>query len=564
MATQDFGSGPYATMRRAMDRLRAQRAPMEDAWKRVTRYMYPEADSWSETEPASQCSPALSEEVYDTTALCDADLMCRGLSGYNFGASRNWLQLDLEGEEASGEAAKWLQGVARRMSRRLSGSNFYQSADIIFRSGVCLGTAIWTFARDDATGMTMYEPKHLKDCLIMQGPSGEIDTLFSAFWLDADDAARYFGDDCPEEARRETDRTRQRKYWRVCCPDCRFGLPTEDAERPWFCAEFADDGKGFIRTWRQTGKGFAAWRWMRAPGGGPWGVGSPGMQTVNQAMLLSGMMREYCALIQKAANPMVKKTRGLEIRVAPGAQIPLDSGQDFAFVGPTGSLAPQFEEMARMREDVDAAFFKTFFFALLQSLDKTRTATEVQAIQDEQSYMMTSFLSNLQNEVLEPVCEWEFRMMQEDGELDTPDNPMPDGLAGADVRIDYISPFATIQKRQSRLVGTRATINEAVQLAQVDQRLLEKVRLGKYLDEFALLSNCDLGVLVDESEYEDRMAAMDQQEAQQRQLENSLASMEAMGKAYKESGKAAEQGSLAATLAGQMGLGGSGGSNGQG
>ena len=75
-----------------------------------------------------------------------------------------------------------------------------------------------------------------------------------------------------------------------------------------------------------------------------------------------------------------------------------------------GNLAWTENQIALYRQQIDASYHKDFFLALMSNHGAAQDRTEVKALMDEKSAIMSSFFSRLSHEFIEPVLEAVYEM----------------------------------------------------------------------------------------------------------------------------------------------------------
>ena len=110
------------------------------------------------------------------------------------------------------------------------------------------------------------------------------------------------------------------------------------------------------------------------------------------------------------------------------------------------------------------------------------------------------------NELLDPLIDRTFAMMDRAGLLPPP----PEEIAGAPLRVEYVSPLALAQK-QLGLNGLNAMLATVGQLSAVSPEVLDKVDMDEVVDTIADAQGVPPRVLRDERD----VAAIRRQRAEQ-------------------------------------------------
>lgn len=171
------------------------------------------------------------------------------------------------------------------------------------------------------------------------------------------------------------------------------------------------------------------------------------------------------------------------VSTAPNSYIPLD-GRSIASkqkvesvyqINPAiGSLI---QDVSDMRQQVDKIYFADYLLYLSKN-PKTRTATETDAIVEEQQRIIGPNLQSLNFTYNLPVLDWIMDyVIHEDQYL----LPPPPDLQGQSLKPEMISVFAQAQKAAD-LPSIDRYIGMIMNVAQIDPKVLDKANLDKLAD----------------------------------------------------------------------------------
>jgi hypothetical protein len=173
------------------------------------------------------------------------------------------------------------------------------------------------------------------------------------------------------------------------------------------------------------------------------------------------------------------------ITSAANSYVPLDPNS----VKPGGGLRPIFEvnpaigqlleDQSDLRSQVNKIYYADYLLYLSQN-PKTRTATETNAVVQEQQLVIGPNLQSLNTTYNVPVvefiadyCLFDDPIMQQ--------WPMPDALAGASLRPEFISVFAQAQ-RAADLPSVERYMAMIEQVGQVNPKIWDKANTDKLAD----------------------------------------------------------------------------------
>lgn len=171
-------------------------------------------------------------------------------------------------------------------------------------------------------------------------------------------------------------------------------------------------------------------------------------------------------------------------------------------------------EIMDVENRVQRAFYEDLFLMLAQTDRRQITAREVAEKHEEKLLMLGPVLERLHNELLDPLIDRTFNILQANGVLPVP----PPELQNKDLNVEYVSVLAQAQ----RLVATGAVdrlTGFVGQIAAVWPEARHKVDASRAVDEYAE----SLGVDPSMIRSDDEVGAMAQAEALQAQQAQAMA-----------------------------------------
>ena len=523
--------------------LEEYKAIYESQWGEIIHYLAPSYASTSIGKPGTESAPSY-KDIYDTTALEASNVLADGLQGYAFGRTISWFRLRLE--EAAlmdrDENKLWLQSVERHIYEQFNKSNFYDESRAFLRCGADFGTAMMTYEHDEGRGIPVFHSLHPGTYAIEEDRFGVVSVLIRTFWLSKTEAVEKFGEkNLPKQiiANKE-DVTSMYEFHQYIAPSSRINtdIPGDDEFVSIYWA--ALDGNSSCKEERFAHKPFFAWRWAKNPCGSPWGADNPGMVQVPNIKMLQSLVQDYIRISQLAGRPPIKKTEGLKVNFYPSGMTDLAPGSDFMPVQVTGDLAWTGSLIQMIKAQINSAYHKDFFLALMMSQDRTKTATEVQALVDEKSAIMSSFFSRLAHEFIEPVLEAVFDLEVETTRLPAP----PISLSAKQLKIDFISPLAMLQKRSHGLNTTKQFLGEILGIAEIAPTIMDKINTDGFVDVAGESYDVDHRIIRGDDEVAKMREIRMKMQMEQMQRENQIEEAKAGAQAYGATTKAPEKGSL--------------------
>ena len=535
------------------------RQPLVSLYQHIGKYFSPDMQAFNPDQDTGQPVP-LYADVHDNTGARASDDLANGIYAYGFSRSAAWMRLVTEDPDVmkNSEVREWLQQMELHLYRQFYQSGWYNQAIAMAKTCADFATAVMMRSNDIARGLPIYRTLNPNYALIMEDANGEADTLIREFWMTAFDAAGEFGyDNLPERIQQafrdgsaarhlfhqfifplekfdlDIDRksTKGMPYYDLIVPDCDHAKPQQEGghdNRPFF-----------------------VWRWSRSPAGGPYGVNSPGMLAISDAMQLSGMAKDARRAEQLSTRPPIKRTAGLRVNLTPNGMTDISQGQDFAPVHVIGSVQVSEDAINRIQKQVRETYHRDLLLVLTSNIERLKTATEVEAIKGEQSAMLTAFQGRMSTEFQEPSVEDLFHMEIESGRAPPP----PRGVQGRTLKIDLVSPLNQLQKRYLLQENTKQFLAEVMSIVS-DKGMaykagLDRVDLDEYISQAAELYHVNEKILRDLSDVAliRRIRAEQQKALLQVELQEKAAKAQATN--YQAARQAPEAGSPAAQTMGQ-------------
>ena len=508
---------------------------MDQRWKQTAQYINPDM-TWQDEPDAAQ-KPEDTTHIYDTTAIKASNTLADGIQGYSFARNQAWFKAALEDiEDMSGEETAWLQYAEKIMYRQTQKSNFYDEGRAFVKCCADFGTAIMTREDDVIRRIPSYKTQHLKYCAIDENPYGEVDVLFRDFWIDAFRAASIFGaNSLPKNIKEAYDKGNMKlwKFTQAIVPVDRYDIDIDHPQGKDFYTVYwagIDREKAIMDGYYQL-KPFFCWRWSRNLDGGVWGTNSPGTMELPDIKQANSVRSDLSRLEQQMGRPPIKATEGLNgrINLRPNGVTSIRAGEDFALVQSVGNPQGMMDDLARLQQSINEAYYTDFFLILSQNMEKQKTATEVAGIQGEKAALMSAFYGRLSAEFLEPTLEDLFSIELLSGRIPRP----PDSLWQQDrqLRLDMVSPLAQMQRRYLMLGSSQQALGEIAALAQLNPQVLDNIDFDQHVRNIADAYGLDKRVVIDMVDVQRMRQARAQQQAAMQQQAMQLQGLEVGSKA---------------------------------
>jgi hypothetical protein len=480
---------------------------------------------------------------YNNTSHLSARTLASGMMAGITSPARPWFRLssgDSELDESANVKA-WLHKVQSLMYRVYSSSNTYNTLHMVYSELGVFGTAaMGVFA--DYENVIRCKPYTVGSYCVGVDGHNRPDSFYREYEHSVAQVVKQFGyDQCSISTQRMWDNGNTEAW----VPLVHAVEPNDDRDhnspmakdmptRSVYYERSAGGGDKFLRE-----SGFKSYpiltpRWDIA-GEDIYATDCPGMTALGDTKALQlGERRMYQAL-DKVVDPPMQGPVSMRNKVArnikPGDMLWLPSTDQHGFRS-VYDHKPDFGAMMtvndRVEERVKRAFYEDLFLMLANSDRRQITAREVAEKHEEKLLMLGPVLERLHTELLDPLIDRTFELLQEGGVLPPP----PEELGGRELNIEYVSVLAQAQ----RLVNTGAIEQLAAftgNLVQIWPEARHKVDGMQLVDDYAEALGVNPKTVRSDDEAGASMAA-DAKAAQQQQAAEQAQSMAQTAKTASE------------------------------
>ncbi len=135
----------------------------------------------------------------------------------------------------------------------------------------------------------------------------------------------------------------------------------------------------------------------------------------------------------------------------------------------------------RIEERIDRAYFKNLFLMVAEIADQPNiTATQINAMREEKLLMLGPVLERLNDELLDPLIDRVFMVMQRNNLLPPP----PPELQGLPLRVEYISVLAQAQKAIG-IGNIERFVGFVGNMAGIEPSVLDRLNVDEVVEEYA-------------------------------------------------------------------------------
>lgn len=480
--------------------LKKERSGWENLWRDIRDYEVPDLGCFEGETPHD--GGKRYQRLYDAEAAEAADIMAAGLLSGLSSPSRPWLRLttmDPDLDE-SPDVKQWLADIQQAMLMQFAKSETYNSLHRSYLELTAFGTACSIIQRHPENVIDMLNLT-VGEYWLACDPYGRVDTLFRRLSMTVKQMVQRFGLDAVSNDVRKCLRDNpfeRRNIIHAIVPRVDRDIMKADKLNKPFASVYWEEGRENDPALEESGfDEFPALcpRWL-ITGSSVYGRG-PGAKALSASKSLQRLHNRLATLTDYLTNPPVQyptKHRAFLDMYRPGGRIPVDPSDNEAIrtaweVRMDPALIDALIE--RRRQEIQRYFKVNIFQMIAASQDGQRTATEIEALNQEKIMVMGPILERLHTELLDPLVSNAFALMVKANKIP----PAPESMYGKELSIEYISVLAEQQKASS-VSGILNTVQQIGLIAQLRPEVLDKLDADKAVDLLADMNNVPPSMIV--------------------------------------------------------------------
>ena len=476
----------------------------EPKWREMAAQFAPERGRFSTTEEGKT-----GEMRRNSRPRVIADEFAAGLKSGLTSQSWPWMSLAIDDPELSQyERVKaWLSDTTEAILTRMSKSNLYDQLFGVYKEEGIFGTGCLYIDEDDEE-VFICRALTVGQYAIAQNEKKQVNAFARTLSYTARNLARTFGEENlpqeivfilrDDERRAEDSGTKYEVRHLIEENDgyvpgapgqkgmryrslYRLASGTERLDRPFLRIGGYNEFPVMVPRWRLVGEDL-------------YGSEHPGQIGLDDARTIQDIeMDERRALKLKVMPPMLapRSLERAELDLRPGKVTYYDevtAGQApiiVPIVAANFDHAAAAEKIERLTRDLEKTFYLDLFRMWGANWQQGRTATEIEAREQEKDYAREPVLSRQMYDLLDQLVIRVYYIMQRRGEIPPP----PPELEGRAFKIEYTSVLAKAQKQASRR-GLETVILAAGQIAQLQGSAGERPSILDKLDMDTILDLC--------------------------------------------------------------------------
>lgn len=515
-----------AKYNKRLESLRSERSSFMDVWRDLSDYHLAHRGRFlvSDRNKGYQRN---TKQINNTSRLSSRTLASGMMAGITSPA-RPWFRLAAGNTDLSEHAdvKQWLHEVQTRMYEVFSASNLYNSLHQIYGELGTFGTAAMG-VYEDFEDVIFCKPYTVGSYMLGANGKNEIDSFYREYQLSVGQVIKQFGIDNVSNHVKNLWEHGGSESWidivHVIEPNDDRDQMTPLARNMPYRSVYYEKGTRsqkddlFLRESGFEDFAIMAPRWD-ITGEDIYATDCPGMIALGGTKALQlGERRMYQAL-DKLLDPPLQGPSSMKSKVGRS----LRNGEIVWTGNATDALSPIYGNWKpdlgavvdinnRTEDRIKSAFYEDLFLMLANSDRRQITAREIAEKHEEKLLMLGPVLERLHTELLDPLIDRTFNILQRNGVLPPP----PDVLADSEITVTYVSVMA--QAQQLVAAGSIERLSDYVgNISAVWPEARHKFDALQAIDDYSEVLGVSPQVVRADDEANERIAA-EQQAAQQAQ-----------------------------------------------
>jgi hypothetical protein len=464
-------------------------------WKEISNFISPSKGLYiSEGERPNKRTNRY-RNILDDTATRALTLLGAGMQGGLTSPSRPWFKIVTQDDDLMKfeSVAQWTNYVEKQMYGVFKRSNFYSSIHQAYEEQAGFGTTVFLAEEDFDSLIRFYVLPPGIYCIALSD-NGMVKTLFRRYWMSAMQMATKFGkENLSDQVQNCLSPDRNPYEWfqvmHVIEPrDQRDVLKIDTLNMPYSSFYFEFSKSDQQKPLRESGfheQPFAAPRWS-VNGSETYGKG-PAHLALGPTKILQSMSKASLKAVHKEVDPPMRVPTSYKdtLNMLPGGVNPVTANDPKDAIGKLFDMRFDYAgteaKIERIQSNVERTFYNDLFFTIINRPEMT--ATEVLQRHEEQLIMLGPTIERQITELLDPMLERTFNVMDRAGMIP----PVPPEMEQQPLKVDYISLLAQAQKMMG-LQHMDMFLNIATATTSIDPQhpTSDKIDTDAYLDEYAL------------------------------------------------------------------------------
>lgn len=542
-----------------------ERASFDSHWQELASFILPRRVQFQASD--RNRGDKRNQNIINSTGEFALRTLSSGMHAGLTSPARPWMKLTTPDPQLAQRphVKIWLHNVTKLMLEIFSQSNLYNILPIIYEDLGLFGTGAMSVLSDGEHGLFRAYQYPIGSYALALDRRGLVCTFVTEYELTVRQVVEEFGvqDNGTDIDWTTISRTVQDHWdkgnYEVAVPVTWVVTPNEyrndDRILPKYlpyasCHYEANNEKAFLRESGFRTNPVLAPRWG-VTGRDTYGTRCPGMTALGDVKQLQSEERNKGKAIAKQIDPPLvgpPSLRSMAVSMLPGGVTYSDDRDGMkglrAIHDTNINLNDLRLDINGVEMRIQRAFYEDLFLLLARADDRggvqPYTATEVDERREEKFLALGPVIERTGDELLDPLVDRTFDMMDAAGFFSEDVLPPPDELAGMRLRVEYESILVQAQ-RLTGVVGQDRLLQTAVPMVQAGLISRHKINGNRYINNLSDMLGVDPEILRSDEDA-DQMA---QQEAQAAQMAEAAQQMETTASAVQKMGATPMQGDTA-------------------
>lgn len=533
---------------RRIGNLESFHASYRGLWQELSDYIIPRKNDINMTGTTGQKKTT---HLFDSSAVHANEILASSMAGSLTNQGMKWFSLKLRDEFLNElwEVSMWLQECAHQMHRAIQQSNFASEILEVYLDLGALGTACLLveekvpgphleYSREGQPVASTFQGLQFRACnigeyLIDENPDGIVDTVMRKIMLPARGIMHKWPDNKSAEIAKAAEKGEEKKYPIIHAVFPR--TPRTDVigvkGLPFASYYILQKEKAVLSESGFHENPYCVPRWTKASheryGRGPGHTALPDVKTLNKVKELS--LKTWAKVLDP---PLALQHDGVigKVRLTPGGinytrGVPRDVMESM-------KIDARFD-VSQIKEEELRASIRNIYWSNQLELQQgpQMTAHEVMVRYEMMQRLLGPTLGRLEAELLSPVVERVFGIMQRAGSLPEPPQVVLDYAAGGGkVDIEYESPIARAQ-RSGDAMAIQSTLEFVAPFVEIRPEILDNFDLDEAARTVATVRSVPAKVMQSRKQVADTRDARAKQQQEMAEMEKMEKMATAMGKA---------------------------------
>lgn len=489
-------------------------------WQDLADYFLPRSVRFLTRNVNKQ--PAKNRKIKDSTPLIAVRNFSSGMMSGATSPATNWFKIKIRDYEYenSFEVKTWCGDVENIFRNIFNSSNLYRILPSVYKQIGVFGISVFAMSTDE-NSLLRCRLLPIGSYRIAKNYNGEVDTICRVYMETARNLYEQFGEE--NVSKNVLDAIKSERYEDMF-EIVHFVEPNKDymPDSVW-----AKD-KAFISVYYEqdsneekflSKSGFDKFPYAvfesEVNGEDVYPSECPGVNALPDVKQLMSMVIDEGKAVKKMISPTYKGPASLKNKKmidAPAAFIEED--ENGRGLSPIYEVNPRVLEVdsiiEKLKDSIKEIFYNDLFAMILNTSERSRTATEVNELKEEKMVLLSPLLQQIHNG-LNQVMNWVF---EECVKLDILPEP-PAEICDSNLEIEFVSTLAQAQKAVKISAMERFT-TFAVNLANnLEPSLKMKLNVNKIVDDYAEYANISPDQIVPTEEVEKFKKQQEETQAQQ-------------------------------------------------